>query len=238
MLSDYGRPVRAVLIDIGMPIVDERGSYILLERLVREILSRELDRAVTDAEVGRARDEAIRSWAPSFTKAVLWHFLQPDKERTHEVYLDLVERFYSRLGELPLTEGIAEVIPKLASKYVLALAGNQPAIIGERLERTGLMGYFHSRLVSDELGFYKPDSRFFLALCDRIGVPPEECCMIGDRLDNDIYPANVLGMRTIQLRMGPHAVQSPRMPEDVPDAVIESIGQAPDVLDEWERSPS
>ena len=137
------------------------------------------------------------------------------------------------MGELSLTEGIQEVIPKLASKYVLALAGNQPSVIAERLERTGLLEFFHSRLVSEDLGLYKPDSRFFLAICDRIGVPPEECCMIGDRLDNDIYPANVLRMRTIWLQMGPHAVQVPRMPEDVPDAVITSIIQAPDVLEEW-----
>jgi HAD superfamily hydrolase (TIGR01549 family) len=226
------------LIDIGMPIIDERDSYVLFESVVREVLSRELNRVVTDAEVGKARDEAIRSWAPSFTKAVLWHFLQPDAHRMQEIYMDVVERSYGGLGELSLTEGIAEVIPKLASKYVLALAGNQPSMIAERLERTGLLEFFHSRLVSEDIGFYKPDSRFFLAICDRIEVPPVECCMIGDRLDNDIYPANVLGMRTIWLRMGPHAVQSPRMPEDVPDAVIESIGQAPDVLDEWERSPS
>jgi FMN phosphatase YigB (HAD superfamily) len=60
--------------------------------------------------------------------------------------------------------------------------------------------------------------------------------MIGDRLDHDIYPANVLRMRTIWLRMGPHAVQVPRVPEDVPDAVITSIIQAPDVLEEWESN--
>lgn len=228
-----GRHVRAVLIDIGMPILDERGSYFLLESLVKEILSRELDRVVTEAEVGKARDEAIKSWAPSFSKAVLWHFLQPDLARTQEVYMEIVERFYDGLGELSLTEGIQDVIPKLASKYILALAGNQPSVIAERLAQTGLLEFFQSKLVSENLGLYKPDSRFFLAICDRIGVPPEECCMIGDRLDNDIYPANVLRMRTIWFRMGPHAVQVPRMPEDVPDAVITSMIEAPDVLESW-----
>jgi len=152
MLSD--RPVRAVLIDIGMPIIDERDSYVLFESVVREVLSRELNRVVTDAEVGKARDEAIRSWAPSFTKAVLWHFLQPDAHRMQEIYMDVVERSYGGLGELSLTEGIAEVIPKLASKYVLALAGNQPSMIAERLERRGLLEFFHSRLVSVDIGFY------------------------------------------------------------------------------------
>ena len=93
-------------------------------------------------------------------------------------------------------------------------------------------------VLSSEVHLHKPDSRFFLAVCERISVSPENCCMVGDRLDNDIYPANVLGMRTIWVRTGPHAVQRPRVPEDVPDAVVESMREVLEVIEGWERKKS
>ena len=32
--------------------------------------------------------------------------------------------------------------------------------------------------------------------------PPEQACMIGDRIDNDIVPAKELGMKTIRVKQG------------------------------------
>jgi 8-oxo-dGTP diphosphatase/putative hydrolase of the HAD superfamily len=42
---------------------------------------------------------------------------------------------------------------------------------------------------------------FELALA-RANCKPSEAVMIGDRLDNDIVPANQIGMRTIWVRQG------------------------------------
>jgi HAD superfamily hydrolase (TIGR01549 family) len=228
-------PVRAILLDVGGPMVDEREDNVHTVRVVCGILTEHLGREVREDEIEKARDAAIASWAPSFTKAVLWEFLKPDRERTLAAYDEALSRIFSYREELRLMDGVAELVPKLATRYTLALAANQPAVVKEKLERTGLMTYFKSSALSDDLGLSKPDTRFFLAICDRIGVPPEECCMIGDRLDNDIYPANILGMRTIWVRIGPHAVQRPRIPEDVPDAEVEHMSEVLAVLDRWEK---
>jgi FMN phosphatase YigB (HAD superfamily) len=77
--------------------------------------------------------------------------------------------------------------------------------------------------------------RFFNAICDRIGIAPEHCCMVGDRLGYDIYPANLLRMRTIWMKVGPHAIQQPRVPEDVPDASISELAELPPMLDKWRK---
>jgi putative hydrolase of the HAD superfamily len=236
MLSDA--PLKAVLIDVGMPIIDERADYFLLKQHVRDTLRLDHGIIASEVEIEAAWVAAINSWAPSFAKAVLWHFLQPDRDAVTKAYRKIVDLFNSRPGELTLMDGVMDVIPFLAGKYKLAFAGNQPAVKRERLEQLGLLRYFVSMAVSEDIGFAKPDSRFFLEICRLIDVPPTECCMIGDRLDNDIYPANILGMRTIWVKVGPHAQQLPRMPEDVPDAIVTGMTELRSVFEAWESEKS
>ncbi len=227
-------PLRAVLFDVGGPIVDERADYDRIVDVTAELLTRELGTKVTSEDVLRERDKAIRAWTSSGNRAAIWHYLQPDKERYMRVYREVLQRVFGEIEDLTLMPGVEELIPRLAKKYVLAIAANQPSVVREKLEEAGLLRHFKSTLVSEDLKLEKPDTRFFLAVCDRIDIAPESCCMIGDRLDNDIYPANILGMRTIQIKMGPHAEQEPRIPEDVPDAVIEHMSEVEGVLESWE----
>ena len=85
-----------------------------------------------------------------------------------------------------------------------------------RLEAHGIAKYFESQAVSGTHGFYKPDVRLFLHACEALGVAPEECIMVGDRIDCDIVPAKQLGMRTVRLRTGRHASQEPRSEDERP----------------------
>ncbi len=229
-----GAPLRAILFDVGGPIVDERPDYLNSSVVVRQLIQEELGRDVSEQEIEEARQQAIVSWSPSFTKSVLWYFLKPNVVKTQELYDEAIKQIFTHRDDVTLMEGIEEIIPKLAVDYKLALAGNQPEFMKGKLVRTGLLEHFSSTVLSVDLGIQKPDSRFFLEICDRIDTPPENCCMIGDRLDNDIYPANVLGMRTIWVQIGPHAVQHPRIPEDVPDAIVEHMLDVHKIIREWE----
>ena len=47
--------------------------------------------------------------------------------------------------------------------------------------------------------------------------------MVGDRIDNDIAPANLLGMRTILFRTGRHIAQQPRSADELADAEVSSV---------------
>src|SRR5207248_1894328 len=46
----------------------------------------------------------------------------------------------------------------------------------------------------------KPDPALFRRALDRAGARPEECLMVGDRLDNDVAPASLLGLTTAWVR--------------------------------------
>jgi len=99
-----------------------------------------------------------------------------------------------------------------------------PAIIWhatlEVLDRHGIGRFFHHREVSGTHGYRKPDPRLFLRCCEDLGVQPEACIMIGDRIDNDVAPAKLLGMRAVLFRTGRHAAQQPRSHDELPDAEV------------------
>lgn len=49
--------------------------------------------------------------------------------------------------------------------------------------------------------------------------------MVGDRLDNDIQPAKLLGMHTVWLRQGFGALQAPLSSSDTPNHIITNLVQ-------------
>ncbi len=56
---------------------------------------------------------------------------------------------------------------------------------------------------SDHLGFDKPSPKFFEALLSHTGFRPEDAAYVGDRVDNDILPAQAAGMTGVFIERGP-----------------------------------
>ncbi len=56
---------------------------------------------------------------------------------------------------------------------------------------------------SATFGVGKPDPRFFERIVEACDVPAHEIVYVGDRLDNDILPAQSIGMHAVFIRRGP-----------------------------------
>lgn len=56
---------------------------------------------------------------------------------------------------------------------------------------------------SDGWGAEKPGAAFFERLILEAGCQEDEILYVGDRLDNDVKPAQMLGIPTAMLRRGP-----------------------------------
>ncbi len=54
--------------------------------------------------------------------------------------------------------------------------------------------------------------------------------MVGDRIDNDVAPANALGMYTILFRTGRHIDQQPRCLDDLADAEVRDVAGLEDAI--------
>jgi 4-nitrophenyl phosphatase len=71
----------------------------------------------------------------------------------------------------------------------------------------------------------KPQKIFFEELCQRLGVAPDRCILIGDNLESDVAGAKSMGMRTILTLTGvAHRQDVQKLaPADQPDAVVNDL---------------
>jgi FMN phosphatase YigB (HAD superfamily) len=79
---------------------------------------------------------------------------------------------------------------------------------------------------SERWGVEKPDAGFFAHVVDAARAPAGEILYVGDRVDNDVVPAQAGGLRAVRVRRGAHAqVESP------PGVVtIGSLDELPEAL--------
>lgn len=98
-----------------------------------------------------------------------------------------------------------------AAGFGLAIVANQPASRTDELRFLGVRADIMA--MSEEMGVHKPDQAFFEEALRLIGGPaPESVAYVGDRLDNDVNPAALAGMRPVWLRRGPWAVITTDVP--------------------------
>ena len=125
--------------------------------------------------------------------------------------------------EIPYPDA-AKMLSDLRQKgYQIGIIANQTLGTEKRLKQYGLLPFIDRIFASAEMGLSKPDPRIFLKALQQVGCIPEEAVMIGDRLDNDIAPANQLGMCTVWAKQGFAAYQSPDTAEHTPAYTINHL---------------
>ncbi len=103
--------------------------------------------------------------------------------------------------KIELIDGVLETIKSLSITYTLSVATNagvsDEAAVRKAFARMGIEQYFTHFFTSKELGYQKPDIRFFQAIQNKLQVPTSHCIMIGNSYQNDIVGAQEAGMKTI-----------------------------------------
>lgn len=151
----------------------------------------------------------------------------PYKQAAEEYHLE-TSKWRKDLEKL--YDGVPQLLKQLSGKYKLGIIANQSLGTEQRLISFGIRDYFDVIIASAEAGVSKPDPEIFrLAMC-QAGCTPDNCCMIGDRLDNDIEPAAAFGMKTIWVRQGPNAPGNVDLIANKPDVTVECISQITEYL--------
>jgi HAD superfamily hydrolase (TIGR01662 family) len=212
--------IRAVIFDVGGPLDLEFEFEAAIDADIREGLRRE-GMAVDEDTWAAAHRYAVETCAPSLYRSLIWRLTAGDQDASLRAYewmqgrADLREFF-------ELRPGIPDVLQSLKeSGLKLGLAANQPLRALRSLEEAGIGHFFANPGISAVYGFRKPDVRLFLRACEDLDVEPARCILVGDRIDNDIVPAKLLGMRTVLIRTGRHREQQARSWDEVPDAEVE-----------------
>ena len=107
--------------------------------------------------------------------------------------------------------------------FKLGIIANQNPGMRERLKNWNLLEYFDVMAISSELGMEKPDSEIFKWALKQANCPAQNAAMVGDRLDNDIVPANQIGMYTIRVLRGPRVCQEPHSENEQPTQTIKAL---------------
>ena len=100
--------------------------------------------------------------------------------------------------------GAGELLDALraAGKTVILLSNAQSCFTRPELELLGLSEGFDRIFISSEVGFKKPDPRFFRYALDSLGLEPRDCLMIGNDLSCDLGGAAAVGMDGLYIRSG------------------------------------
>lgn len=96
---------------------------------------------------------------------------------------------------------VTDVLDALKPHYQMAaLSDGQTLWAMPELRSVGLDRYFSSVLVSGDVGFRKPEPRFFNMALAQMGLAPSEVIFIGNDMYRDVYGAKQLGMKTVFFR--------------------------------------
>lgn len=98
-----------------------------------------------------------------------------------------------------LVPGAKETLQTLHDKgYRLFAASNSFGHLQRsRLQYAGLLPFFEDTYISMDIGYDKPDTRFYTEALNRCGLQPEDVLMVGDSMTTDIQGAKAVGIDTI-----------------------------------------
>jgi len=207
----------AVFFDVGECLVDETREYGTWADWLG--IPRHTFSAVFGAIIATGRDyrETFQVFRPGFDL---------DEERERRAAAGKPEDF----GEENLYSDVRPCLQALQDAGLrVGIAGNQTA----RAER--ILKALHLPMdvlgTSDTWGVEKPSLGFFERLIEEAGVPAESVLYVGDRLDNDIRPAQEVGLATALIRRGPwgHILTMPEV-EDRLLFRLSSLAELPDLV--------
>jgi len=209
------RENRWIFFDLGWTLVDETDAH--LERFGSLRRLGPPYSGLRDAEYLELCAAHSTRFAPSPFLATI-QTLDPagwKSAKRHATYSHSSERLYP---------GVHELLSRLRETFRLGVIANQAAGTVDRLKAFGILDTFSVVVSSAEAGLQKPDSRIFAHAQALAGCAAADATMVGDRLDNDIGPANATGWRTIRVLQGFARRQVPRSETERPDGTIGSIG--------------
>jgi len=100
--------------------------------------------------------------------------------------------------EFTLFDGSYNFLETLSGQYKLILASNFVSEWGSKLLiSNGIDKFFYDEIYSSSIKVRKPSSLFFEELIRRSGCQPRNILMIGDSIENDIFGASQVSIKSI-----------------------------------------
>jgi len=144
-------------------------------------------------------------------------------KRKTDIYMELIEQ-----GKLPGRQGVKRLIEEAYQKGIKLAIGSTSNERGVNLLARHVLGeqvygYFEVILAGDVVSRKKPDPEIYLLVADKLGVKPEECCVVEDT-ENGVKAAKAAGMKCIVTR----SRYSKDEEFSQADLIVDSLGEGSD----------
>jgi FMN phosphatase YigB (HAD superfamily) len=223
--------ITTVLLDGGGIIIDESELEEVRARIISDVLS-SLIRGYSTYNYRLDLDEAVKSFCPDVYKYIIWKYTEGNQPLFDELYQKHLSLWEKEHPPLKISAGFDVEAMAIGRRYKMVIAGQYGHEILDLLRENSLLEYFSSSLTQDDFKITKPNPRYIEQIAKRAGAECNQCIMVGDRIDKDIIPAKMLGMKTILVRTGIHRNQHAREPFELPDLELESITGLSKAIDE------
>lgn len=77
----------------------------------------------------------------------------------------------------------------------------------------------------------KEGTKKFDGVLQQLGVKPENCVVVGDRIKSEIVEGNKIGLTTIWVRQGKFADELPETPQEEPSYTVKSLEEIIPLID-------
>ena len=224
--------IKAILFDIGGPI----DSEILNDKLqklhfIEEFFKHNI--TINDSDIENCLERLITNFDKNIYLSLCENFSNNNDHIKKSVYKNILCRSKERdlIRNAPeISDDVIGVLKHLSKYYKLGVVANQTLNALKLLKDSGVNKYFDNFEVSDSIGLEKPDKRIFLHVMNILKVSADECIMIGDRIDNDIIPANKLNIFSIRIKTGRFSHQNPRNLSEKPKFEINNLLELKNIL--------
>jgi HAD superfamily hydrolase (TIGR01549 family) len=191
--------------------IDQRNYRALRDSIIR-------DRKIGHGSVKELVIEVCRLLSPLGYERIILNRLEPHIKQGRR---DLFKFFKD-----------AEPSLRTISKYCeMGIIANQSEDVADLIQKSGFDKFFKVQIISFSAKLKKPDLKIFELALRQAGRNAENCIMVGDRLDTDIFPANKLGMTTIRTIDSLFALQIPSRACEHPDFTVTRLSEIPEILE-------
>ena len=188
--------IRWIFFDLGSTLIDETEADL---RRIREMTK---GTNVTMEAYCEKRLEMIHLGYPGDQAAIEFFGLRKTPWHSED--------------EVPYPDSAATLSELNRRGFKLGIIANQNPGTEQRLVNWNLRQFFDVIAASAELDVSKPDPAIFQWALTEADCPAEKAVMVGDRLDNDIAPANRIGMHSVRVLRGLGACHEPQSADELP----------------------
>ena len=223
--------IDAVMFDLGGTLIDLQPSKdVVFHRMLvlhgHDAPLADVTEAIYEAERKFDKESANldgvhedKFWR-KFDKLVLDRVgFRGDQKKFAEDVSREFERIVSDVGswtEYPDARPLMEDLR--ARGFKLGLISNATDLARRVMDRLGLSEYFETIVISDEVGFRKPDKRIFQHAASLAKVAPNRTLYVGERFAVDVVGAKMAGMNSI-------LIDRPGIYPDVDCIKIRTLGE-------------